>query len=336
MRLRVLIVGGSGLLGAPATRALLARGHQVSVLSRATRPVPEGASSLVADRADSAALADALRGQRFDVALDLMAYDGRDVARLFAAPGFEVKHYLLVSSGQVYLVSAESRPPFREADAGLPPMPEPVKDTPAHGNWEYGVGKRDAERAARELQTRGATRTTVLRLPVVQGTGDSSRRLWAYLQRLLDGGPLLLPEGGDDPVRFLWAEDFARAVVALAEGAPAAAPAYNLAQPDEPRLRDLVRAAAELIGVRPNLVGCDWQTLAEAGLDRSVSPFSGRWCSRPDPSLATSDWGFTGTPSTGWLAEVVRGHLAETDPRPHEGYARRAAELALAARLAPA
>src|SRR5215831_12110333 len=67
VRLHVLVVGGSGLLGAPATRALLARGHDVSVLTRAARAAPAGASTLVADRRDSVALSAALAGRRFDV-----------------------------------------------------------------------------------------------------------------------------------------------------------------------------------------------------------------------------------------------------------------------------
>lgn len=336
--LRVLVVGGSGLMGAPAVRALLARGHDVSVLTRGTRPTPPGTTTLVADRGDPAALAAALAGRRFDVVLDLLAYDGADVARLFAAPGFAVGHYLFVSTGQVYLVGAERRPPFREPDASLPAMPEPVAGTRDHANWVYGIGKRAAEAAARELQARRGTHATALRLPVVHGAGDPSRRLWAYLQRLRDGGPLLLPEGGEHPVRFVWAEDLGRAVVMLAEGGRANAPAsaYNLAQPDEPRLRDFVTAAARLLGVTPQLVACTWDDLTAAGLDGSISPFSGPWCSRPDPSLALRDWGFEGTPSSRWLPEVVRAHLAEAAPEPHPGYVHRAAERALAARLGAA
>ncbi len=265
--------------------------------------------------------------------LDLLAYDGGDVARLFLVPELRVGHYLLVSSGQVYLVSAERRPPFREEDAALPLMPEPPESAPDYGNWHYGVGKREAEFAAQELTQRGI-RSTALRLPVVQGANDGSRRLWAYLQRLRDGGPLLLPDGGENPVRFVWTEDVARAVVALAEDATAPAAAYNLAQPDEPRLIELVTAAAGQLGVRANLIGCSWHALEEAGLDRAVSPFSGPWSSRPDPSLALRDWGFEGSPMARWLPEVIRAHLAESDPRPHPGYARRQAECVLAARLA--
>ncbi len=95
-------------------------------------------------------------------------------------------------------------------------------------------------------------------------------------------------------------------------------------------------AAGESLGVRANLIGCTWEALADAGLDRMVSPFSGPWCSRPDPSLALRDWGFEGSPTARWLPEVVRAHVAEVDPQPHAGYARRDAELALAARLAHA
>jgi nucleoside-diphosphate-sugar epimerase len=213
------------------------------------------------------------------------------------------------------------------------PQPHERTDERNHANWVYGMGKRDAERAARELQQRRGVRTTALRLPVVQGADDPSRRLWAYLQRLRDGGPLLLPGGGADPVRFVWAEDVGRALVMLSEGANAPAPAYNLAQPDEPRLADLVRSMAALLGVEARIVPCEWAQLAAAGVDERFSPYSGPWCSRPDPSLARGDWGFEGTPSGGWLAKVVQAHLEAADNTPHPGYARRSAELALAARI---
>jgi nucleoside-diphosphate-sugar epimerase len=134
-------------------------------------------------------------------------------------------------------------------------------------------------------------------------------------------------------VRFVWAEDVGRAVVALAEGANASAPAYNLAQPDEPRLADLVASMAALLGVPARVVPCDWPGLAAAGVDERFSPYSGPWCSRPDATLALQHWGFQGTPSARWLPKVVQAHLEAADNPPHPGYARRAAELAYAATL---
>lgn len=334
---RALVLGGSGLIGAPVTRALVAAGHDVTVVTRGARPLPAGARPLLADRRDAAALAGALAGARFDIAFDLLAYDDADVRALFASPGLRLARYVMISTGQVYLVGAERRPPFAETDAAIPPMPEPPPSAARdHANWVYGMGKRAAERAAHACAAAAGTRVTVLRLPVVQGARDGSRRLWAYLQRLRDGGPLLLPEGGDDPVRFVWAEDVGRAAAALAgeAGARAVAPAYNLAQPDEPSLRELLARAAALLGVTPRFVACEWADLDAAGIERTFSPYSGPWCSRPDPALAARDWGFAATAVAGWLPEVVRAHLAESDPAPHPAYARRAAEFALAARLA--
>jgi nucleoside-diphosphate-sugar epimerase len=240
---------------------------------------------------------------------------------------------VLISTGQVYLVATERRPPSRESDGDLPIMTEPEPGTRDHDQWTYGVGKREAEARLRE---RGAARggaDLVLRLPVVQGAGDPTRRLWAYLERLLDGGPVLLPGGGDHPVRFVWAEDVARAIVSLADGLAPPSRTYNLAQHDEPNLRGLIEAAAVLLGVKPRLVACTPADLAAAGLDHRTSTYSGGWCSRPDPSLAEAELAFRGTPTRGWLPEVVRAHWAEAEPVSHPGYALRAQELELAARL---
>jgi nucleoside-diphosphate-sugar epimerase len=331
---RVLLLGGTGLLGGPAARALRDAGHDVTVLSRGRRGTPEGVRWIEADRTDVQALAGALRGERFDLAVDFLAFRGDDVDQALSLPSTGIDRYVLISTGQVYLVATERRPPSREADGLLPLMPEPPPGTRDHDQWEYGTGKREAEaRLFGRTAARGGA-DLVLRLPVVQGAGDPTRRLWAYLERLLDGGPLLLPGGGDHPVRFVWAEDVARVIASLAGGAAPPGRAYNLAQPDEPSLRALIEAAAGLLGVTPRLVACTPADLAAAGLDHRTSTYSGDWCSRPDPSLAQAELAFRGTPTREWLPEVVRAHRSEASPASHPGYALRAKELELAARLA--
>jgi nucleoside-diphosphate-sugar epimerase len=230
----------------------------------------------------------------------------------------------------VYLVASDRRPPFAESDADKPAMAEPPPGTRDHANWVYGMGKRAAEAEVRQRRDDGLD-AVILRLPVVLGAGDGSRRLWAYVQRLLDGGPILLPDGGVAPVRYVWSEDVARLVARLAEGVVTPSLAYNVAMPDETTLRALVGRAADVVGVAPRIVAASSEALSDAGIDATFSPFSGAWCSRPDPARLAAELGFSCGPFDAWFASVVRAHLAEPDPAPDEGYVWRRAELAWAA-----
>jgi nucleoside-diphosphate-sugar epimerase len=310
----------------------------VTVVSRGHRPLPAHPRlrALVADRRDPASLAGALAGERFDFTADFLAFTAADGERLLGVPGFDPGRIAMISSGQVYLVTAVPRPPFREEDADAPLMAEPAAGTRDHDEWAYGMGKRAAEAAFRRWSEAREVPTLALRCPVIQGErdGEGSRRLWAWLERMRDGGPVLLPDAGSQQVRFLHAGDVARALLALATAAHAPSrPALNLAQPDEPTLREFLERVADLAGLEPRFVPVAGDALREAGLADTCAPWWGRWCSRPDPARAFALLGFRTRTTDAYLPAVVRAHLAHPPSRSHPGYARRAEELALAARL---
>src|SRR5262249_36770645 len=145
----------------------------------------------------------------------------------------------------------------REEDANQALMPEPARDSRDHGQWAYGVGKRAAEAALARARAARGLEALALRLPIVHGETDrdGSRRLWAWLERMVDGGPVLLPEAGRQIVRFVYAGDVAEALVALAMLDPwPGIDALNLAQPNETSLRELLVRVAELAGVAPRFV----------------------------------------------------------------------------------
>ncbi len=61
---KILVVGGTGMLGLPVTRALVAAGYDVSALVRsASARLPEGVRALVGDVFDAASVTAALAGQ---------------------------------------------------------------------------------------------------------------------------------------------------------------------------------------------------------------------------------------------------------------------------------
>jgi nucleoside-diphosphate-sugar epimerase len=334
--MRILLLGGSGLLSGAALRAFVRAGHDVSVLTRGERAMAPRASQLKADRRDAGSLRAVLEGERFDFTADFLAYGGGDVDRLLSVPGFEPGRLVAISSGQVYLVTAAPEPPFREQAADRPLSPEPARGTRDHDEWKYGMGKRAMEAALVRASAARGLKALALRLPVVQGEEDrdNSRRLWAWLERMFDGSPVLLPEGGRQVVRFVYAGDIAEALLALASAPrwPAEA-ALNFAQPDELPLRAFLERVAALAGATPRFASVDRAALEHAGLADTCAPYWGRWCSRPDPSRALAALGLKPHAVDEYLPGVVRAHLETPPPSSHPGYTRRAEEVALARTL---
>lgn len=330
--MRVLLVGGSGFLGGHVGRALREGGHEVAVVSRGERPVDDTYEHLRVDRTDAAALGRILEGRRFDFTVDFTAYDAADIERLLLIPYAALGRYVLISSGQVYLVTQGARRPAPEEDSELPLIPEPAPGTRDHDQWTYGMGKRRAERALLSLRETHGMRAVILRLPIVQGEADGSLRLWGYLERMLDGGPIVLPEGGARLTRHVYAGDVAAGIRRIAESPPPKHPVYNLAQQDMVTLRDLLARVARIAGAKPRFADATWEEIVEARLDPAFSPYGGTWASVPDPGRA-AEWGFQSSRLDDYLPRVVTWHLEHRPERSHPGYAERRKEIDLAKRL---
>ena len=57
-----------------------------------------------------------LSGRRFDATVDFAAFQGIDVERVVRRLGARAGHYVLISTGQVYLVRTPRPSPAREED----------------------------------------------------------------------------------------------------------------------------------------------------------------------------------------------------------------------------
>lgn len=326
-RTTVLVFGGTGLIGEPVVRSLAAAGAQVTVVSRASRSIPPNVTHLAAERRDARSLSAVLVGATYDVVIDTLAYDADDIELVAKVAGLRFRRYLAISTGQVYLVGRDGSPPFREEDAERTLMDEPAAGTRDHANWTYGVGKRRMEAALSALAESRGVEACALRLPIVIGAGDVTGRLWAYVERLLDGGPLLVPGDVQQPLRFVWSDDVARLVTSMLTDRGALPAALNWAQPEVVTFERFIEALAAELGVTaPPLVVCSPDELAARGLDANVSPYVSRWCSVLDSTLATRRYGIGATPFRAALRSVVRG-LRERSPPSDVGFVQRGPEL---------
>jgi nucleoside-diphosphate-sugar epimerase len=329
--MNVLVIGGNRFVGRLLVWRLLARGDKVTLLNRGTLPDPFGqrVERLRADRTTDA-FNQALQGRRFDATVDFAAFHREDIDRVVQVLGPNAGHYMLLGTGQVYLVCPEAPRPSVEKHFDLSVMKEPEKSSPDWKEWEYGVGKRGCEEAVVEAEKKGVLKATRWRIPMVNGVGDYYRRLESYLWRLLDGGPVLIAEGRGNDCRHVYADDVAWTMLHGLGRESHFGKVFNLSQDTSVPLRFLIEMMADRLGTNARIIELPIQTLVQAGLaPEKISPFSQKWMSCLDPSLAKSTIGFRPTPLNEYVPGIVTQFLMSTPSSPPESYATRAQELAL-------
>ncbi|NUQ01641.1 MAG: NAD-dependent epimerase/dehydratase family protein, partial [Armatimonadetes bacterium] len=100
--MEILVLGGSGNISREVVRALLAREHQVTCLTRGRRPLPAGCRALRADRQDRPAFEAVLREERPEVVIDLIAYHPDDTESALRALDGRFEQWIHCSTVMTY------------------------------------------------------------------------------------------------------------------------------------------------------------------------------------------------------------------------------------------
>jgi nucleoside-diphosphate-sugar epimerase len=308
---RALVIGGAGFIGVAACKELMRRGVETIAAGRKDRPYGTFTSYVALDRGDEQQLARALAQTEPDVLLDLACFQPHDIEAV--ARNFKGARYVFVSTG-VYpdlhgrLAREEDFVPL----GGDPP-----------DALDYLDGKRWCETV---LSRHEDLPWSVVRPPAVFGPGDHTLRIAAYIERVADGGPLLVPaETYERRANLAWVKDIGFACALACDlRKDATHKAYN-AGFENVSLRDLVEGIARALGVPARV-----HAVPFAELPDGASPYG------PDPkrhagydiSRAKAELAFEPSELEDALAETLAWSRVA---RPsHPGYANRAKELAIA------
>jgi 2'-hydroxyisoflavone reductase len=248
------------------------------------------------------------------VVLDLAAFRPHDVAEIVRR--FRGQRYVFVSTGSVY-PDLDGRP-AREDDF------QPLEGEVPDGALPYAEGKRWCETV---LSRSSGLPYAVVRPPAVLGADDHTLRIAAYVQRVEDGGPLLVPEETcDRQLGLAWARDVGYACALVCDVRREVAGAYNVAF-EGVSLRNLLEAIGRGLGKPVPLRPVPFDRLPEGA--GPYGPHPGRPAGL-DVSRARAELGFQPSSLEEALAETLAWYLAR---RPsHPGYAGRERELEIAAR----
>jgi nucleoside-diphosphate-sugar epimerase len=306
-----LVLGGAGFVGVAACKELMRRGVETIAAGRKERPYGVFTSYIAFDRTDEEQLRRAIDTVQPDVLLDLACYLPSQVAAVTRA--FKGERYIFVSTGVYPNLNGK---PAREEDF------VPLEGEPAEA-LDYLEGKRWCETM---LARTSDFPWTVIRPPAIFGPADWTLRIAAYIQRVADGGPLLVPaESYERQAGLAWVKDVGYACALACDLRKAATrQAYNVAF-EGVSLRDLIEAIAKVMGMPARI-----HPVPFAELPPDASPYG------PDPRRSAGYELGKARRELGFEPSALEDALAETlawfrVARPsHPGYANRAAELVIA------
>ena len=331
--MQVLVIGGSRFIGRAVVQRLLMEGHRVTLLNRGKSPDPFGTrvSRVIGDRGDAKTLQRALGRREFDAVVDVIAFRQEETQTAVEQLRGRIGHFIHVSTASVYLIRDRLLGPFREEDFAGRLAP---KTETGRSSWLYAYHKRRCEHALQLAWDTEQFPYTALRLPMVAGPDDYTERALAYLERLADGGALILPDGGLNSWGFLWVHDVAEAIAANLMNANAFGRAYNLAQRELVSVRQFVETAADCLGRPTRLVPVPTEWLQRLNLGTAFSPYTHDHDIVLDTAAARRDLLFEPTPFGTWCDQLVADFRTRWNGKPSRLYATRAMELRLVQELA--
>lgn len=246
--MKILFIGGTGLISSACTRLALERGLEVLLLNRGSQAdLPAGAAGLLADRRDQAATARALAGLRFDVVVNWIAYTPEDIERDLELFRGAVGQYVFISSASAYQKPASSHW-IRE-------------DTPlANPHWDYSRNKIACEERLLRAYREEGFPCTIVRPSLTYGDTqiplavNSWQLPYTAVARMRQGKPLIVPGDGTSLWTVTHNSDFAKGLVGLLGHQQALGHAFHITSDEVLTWDQIYAATAAAAGAQPRLV----------------------------------------------------------------------------------
>ncbi|MCW2600440.1 MAG: hypothetical protein JWM02_2269 [Frankiales bacterium] len=252
--MNLLVLGGTRFVGRAVVHDALARGWRVTAVNRGlTGRLPAQVEQLTVDRTDTAALAAALEGRSFDLAVDTWSGAPKVVQSAADLLVGRVRRFGYVSSISVYV---DGRPV-----GGDESWPTVAAD-PGAGLTDYAADKRGGELAVLQV----FPDAILARSGLVLGPWENIGRLPWWLDRFARGGRVVAPGRPGRPIQWIDVRDLA---AWLNDGLEATVTgAVDLTCPSgHTTTETLLEAVRDATGGRAELVWIDQESVLASGAE---------------------------------------------------------------------
>ena len=246
--MKVLFIGGTGLISTACSRLAIAQGIDLVLLNRGNRSdLPAGATSLIADIRDAEATARALAGQQFDAVVDWVAYTVADIERDLALFRGKTRQYIFISSASAY-----------QKPVGHYRITE---DTPlANPFWEYSRNKIACEERLMQAYREEGFPFTIVRPSLTYGDTqiplvvNSWQLPYTAVARMRQSKPVIVPGDGTSLWTITHNSDFAKGLIGLLGHQQAIGHAFHITSDEALTWDQIYAATAAAAGVEAKIV----------------------------------------------------------------------------------
>ncbi len=249
--MKVLFIGGTGLISSACSELALERGIDLFILNRSQSskyPVPEGAHLLVGDvHGEAASLARLLARLEFDAVVDWIAFTPEDIERDLHLFSGRTGQFVFISSASAY-----QKPPSHYRITEETPLENPF--------WDYSRNKIACEQILLQAYRQKGFPATIIRPSLTYGPSQiplcvgSSEHPYTVIDRMKRGRQIIIPGDGTSLWVLTWNGDFAKGFLGLLGNPKAIGEAYHITSDEVLTWNQIYREVGRALGVELEIV----------------------------------------------------------------------------------
>src|ERR1035437_271948 len=252
--LKVLFIGGTGIISSACSELAVKRGIELYHLNRgkssAIRPIA-GVKQIIADIRNEAEATKALESYQFDVVVDWIAFVPEHIEEDIRLFRHKTKQFIFISSASVY-----KTPPSHLPVTEKTPLDNPI--------WKYSQDKIACEEVLHK-----AWQTEKFPFTIVRPSHTYDKTLvpmeggYSVLQRMKEGKTVVVHGDGTSIWTLTNHRDFAKGMVGLLGNPLAIAEDFHITSDEWLSWNQIFQIMAHELGVEPHLIHVPSEVIAK-------------------------------------------------------------------------
>ena len=259
LKMRVLVLGGTGVISRAIVNQLLEDNHEVIIYNRGNRELPFAGEieQIHGDRLNRDVFESAMQKSNFDAVIDMICFNAEDAKSTIAAFRDSAEQIVICSSIAAYKRPYKTVPTIESS--------EELWDDPV---FTYAFDKAEMERYLHRVIQDENLPITIIRPSLTFGPGAVNigvlRQNYGIIDRIRKNKPLVMFGDGSTSFSFTFVSDLARGFAGVLGKNETYGQAYHFTSEERTIWEDLYLELGRIVGKTPRIIHIPAELLYKA------------------------------------------------------------------------